>query len=53
VCTKKYELIGGLKRGYNINKMCKNTHRYFDVNFQKRHLKRNEGVSHNHPTVQK
>jgi len=23
--------------------MCKNTHRYFGVNFLKRHLKRNEG----------
>jgi len=43
VCAKKWELIGGLKRGFNRKKMCKNTHRYFGVNFLKRHLKMNGG----------
>ena len=37
---KKYEFIGGLKWGYNRKKICKNTHNYFDVNFLKRHLKK-------------
>ena len=43
MCAKKYEFIGGLKWGYNRKKMCKNIHRYFYVNFLKKHLKRNEG----------
>jgi len=32
-----------LKRGYNCKKTCKNTHRYFDGNFLKKHLKKSGG----------
>jgi len=43
VCAKKYEFIVELKGGYNWKKTWKNTLCYFNINFLKRHLKRNGG----------
>jgi len=38
--SKKINFFNGLKWGYNRKKMCKNTHRYFGVNFLKKTFKK-------------